>query len=222
MYQLNDMPDQVAPELLEQLMQCETATIGHFHTHGFVEPAIASMLPQVRIAGTAVTVSLPPEDGTLLNHLMRLVRPGDVLIVHRQGDRHRACWGGVMTTVASRLGVAGVVIDGMATDALTIRDKQFPVWSRGVASLTTRFAGIGGALNVPVSIGGVVVNPGDAILADESGVIVMAPEEVTAIASHAIEVQEAEDVLLAKISDGACLPDLTGASQLIEEVNARG
>ena len=222
MYQLNDMPAQVAPERLEQLKQCETATIGHFHTHGFVEPAIASMLPEVRIAGTAVTVSLPPEDGTLLNHLMRLVRPGDVLIVHRQGDRHRACWGGVMTEVASRLGVAGVVIDGMATDALTIRDKQFPVWSRGVASLTTRFAGIGGALNVPVSIGGVVVNPGDAILADESGVIVMAPEEVSAIASHAIEVQEAEEVLLAKIADGACLPDLPGSSKLIEEVNARG
>ncbi|MEO1874865.1 MAG: RraA family protein, partial [Cobetia sp.] len=109
-----------------------------------------------------------------------------------------------------------------ATDALTIRDKQFPVWSRGVASLTTRFAGIGGALNVPVSIGGVIVNPGDAILADESGVIVMAPEEVSAIASHAIEVQEAEEVLLAKIADGACLPDLTGSSKLIEEVNARG
>ncbi|MGO2133776.1 MAG: RraA family protein, partial [Halomonas sp.] len=83
MYQLNDMPAQVAPELLKQLMQCETATIGHFHTHGFVEPAIASMLPKVRIVGTAVTISLPPEDGTLLNHLMRLVRPRDVLIVHR-------------------------------------------------------------------------------------------------------------------------------------------
>lgn len=221
MYQLNDMPAQVAPELLEQLTQCETATIGHFHTHGFVEPAIASMLPEVRIAGTAVTVSLPPEDGTLLNHLMRLVRPGDVLIVHRQGDRHRACWGGVMTEVASRLGVAGVVIDGMATDAVTIRDKQFPVWSRGVASLTTRLAGIGGALNVPVSIGGVTVNPGDAILADESGVLVMASSEVTTLATHAIEVQQKEEELLAKIAEGACLPDLTGSSQLIKKINGR-
>ena len=220
MYQLNPMPQQVAPELLEQLRQCETATIGHFHTHGFVEPAISSMLQEVRIAGTAVTVSLPPEDGTLLNHLMRLVRPGDVLVVNRQGDRHHACWGGVMTEAASRLGVAGVVIDGMATDAVTIRRKQFPVWSRGVASLTTRFAGIGGALNVPVSIGGVVVNPGDAILADESGVLVMAPSEVSALAAHAIEIQQKEEELLAKIADGACLPDLTGSSRLIEEINS--
>jgi len=221
MYQLNAMPQQVAPELLEQLRQCETATIGHFHTRGFVEPAIASMLPEVRIVGTAVTVSLPPEDGTLLNHLMRLVRPGDVLVVHRQGDRQRACWGGVMTQAASRLGVAGVVIDGMATDAVTIRHKQFPVWSRGVSSLTTRFAGIGGALNVPVSIGGVVVNPGDAILADESGVLVMAPGEVSALAAQAIEIQQKEEELLAQIAEGACLPDLTGSSKLIEQVNAR-
>lgn len=220
MYHLNDMPQQVAPELLEQLKQCETATIGHFHTRGFVEPGIASMLPEVRIAGTAVTLSLPPEDGTLLNHLMRLVRPGDVLVVHRQGDRHRACWGGVMTEAAARLGVAGVVIDGMATDAVTIRRKQFPVWSRGVASLTTRFAGIGGTLNEPVSIGGVVVNPGDAILADESGVIVMAPDEVSALAAQAIEIQHKEEELLAQLADGACLPDLTGSSRLIEKVNS--
>ncbi|SHF36608.1 Regulator of RNase E activity RraA [Modicisalibacter ilicicola DSM 19980] len=219
MYHIAPMPAPLDEPLRQQLLGCETATIGHFREVGFIDPAIRSVLAQTRIAGTAVTLSLPHTDGTLLNHAMRLVRPGDVLVIDRQGDERHACWGGVMTQVAKGLGVAGVIIDGVATDAATIREQGFPVWSRGVAALTTKLAGIGGALNVPISVGGLVVQPGDAILADESGVLVLPPEDVAATASHAIHLQHQEEEILARVAAGELLPDISGATALVERIN---
>lgn len=219
MYHIAPMPAPFDEALRQQLLDCEPATIGHFREAGFVDPAIRSVLAETRIAGTAVTLSLPPSDGTLLNHAMRLVRPGDVLIIDRQGDERHACWGGVMTQVAKCLGVAGVIIDGKATDAATIREQDFSVWSRGVAALTTKLAGVGGAMNAPVSIGGVVVQPGDAILADENGVLVLPRNEVATTAAHAIELQAQEETVLARVAAGECLPDISGATALVERIN---
>ncbi len=213
------MPRPVDEKLTNLLFSCETATIGHFRESGFIDPNIRSVLSKTHIVGTAITLSLPPTDGTLLNHAMRLVRPGDVLIIDRQGDKRHACWGGVLTHVAKGLGLAGVVIDGMATDAESIREHSFPVWSRGVSALTTKLAGQGGSMNVPISVGGVVVQPGDAILADESGVLVLSCDEIETIAVHAIELQEEEEKVLSRISQGECLPDISGATSLIERVN---
>ncbi|MGC3873689.1 RraA family protein [Halomonas sp. GXIMD04776] len=219
MYHIAPMPRQIDASLHQRLLECEAATIGHFRETGFIDSAIRSLLSQTRIAGTAVTLSMPPTDGTLLNHVMRLVRPGDVLIIDRQGDTRHACWGGVLTQVAKRLELAGVIIDGMATDAVTIREQSFPVWSRGVAALTTKLAGIGGSLNVPVSIGGVVVHPGDAILADESGVLVLPPEDIAATTTRAIHLQKEEERILERIAAGELLPDISGATTLIERIN---
>lgn len=216
MYHIAPMPTPLDERLRQQLLACEPATIGHFRETGFIDPAIRSVLMETRIVGTAVTLSLPPNDGTLLNHAMRLVRPGDVLIIDRQDDGRHACWGGVMTQVAKGVGVAGVIIDGMATDTATIREQDFPVWSRGVAALTTKLVGLGGTMNVPVSVGGMVVQPGDAILADENGVLVLPPGEVAATAVRAIELQAKEEEVLARVAAGECLPDISGATALIE------
>lgn len=219
MYHIAPMPTAIDAQISQQLHDCETATIGHFRESGFVDPAIHSLLARTRVVGTAVTLSLPPTDGTLLNHAMRLVRPGDVLVIDRQGDDRHACWGGVMTQVAKGLGVAGVIIDGVATDALTIREQEFPVWCRGVSALTTKLAGLGGTMNLPVSVGGLVIHPGDIILADENGVLVVPADEAEAIAAKAISLQEQEDVILQRVARGERLPDISGATELVEKIN---
>lgn len=219
MYHIAPMPAPLDEPIRQQLLGCEAATIGHFRETGFIDPAIRSILPQTRVVGTAVTLSLPPTDGTLLNHAMRLVRPGDVLVIDRQGDERHACWGGVMTQVAKKLGVAGVIIDGLATDAVAIRDHNFPVWSRGIAALTTKLAGLGGVMNIPISIGGLTVQPGDAILADESGVLVISNTEASTISLHALELQTQEETALARVAAGEQLPDISGATALLEKVN---
>jgi len=215
MYTIAEMPEPLDAERHKRLLECETATIGHFRSSGFVDPEIRCQLDEVRIAGVAVTLSLPPGDGTLLNHAMRLLRAGDVLVIDRQGDRRHACWGGVLTDVGKRIGLGGVIIDGTATDRATLREYAFPVWSRGVSAMTTKLANQGGTMNVPISVGGVVVRPGDVVVADENGVVVLPPDDVDAVIDHTLALQEQEERILERLAAGECLPDISGATRLV-------
>lgn len=220
-YNIAPMPPQMDPALRDRLGGCEPATIGHFRRNCFVDPQITCRHANGPVAGTAVTIALPPGDGTLLNHALRLLRPGDFLIVDQGGDRRHACWGAVLTDVACRIGLAGVVIDGLATDVLAIRQAGLPLWSRGLAALTTKLANGGGAMNHPVSVGGVVVNAGDAVLADENGILIMPASEAEAAATHAAEVEAEERRILARLANGEVLPDISGATRLVQGQTGR-
>ncbi len=94
MYHVNDMPPPLPTELIGQLQAVETATVGHWHLFGFMDPGIQPILGGKRVVGNAVTVAIPGADSTLLHHATGLLRPGDVLVVDRLGDRRHACWGG--------------------------------------------------------------------------------------------------------------------------------
>lgn len=216
MFTLNDMPVQLPAEKIKKLKKVETATVGHFRHAGFLDPALRAVLPDVRVVGTAVTLRIPGPDSTLLHHVMGMIRPGDFLIIDRAGDRRHACWGGVITHTAARLGVAGAVIDGMATDIAEIRSHRMPLWCRGPSPITTKLLALGGDLNVPVSCGGVAVAPGDAVLADESGVLILKPQEIDAVADRALDMQAREVTLLKRIDEGERLPEITGATAKIE------
>jgi 4-hydroxy-4-methyl-2-oxoglutarate aldolase len=221
MFLINPLPSQLSPDLIALLRKVETATVGHVLHSGFVDPAIRAVLPDKRVAGTAVTLCIPGPDSTLLHHILGLVRPGDFLVIDRCGDTRHACWGGVVTNAAKKAGVAGAVIDGVATDFSEIRRCDMPVWCRGPSPITTKLLGLEGAFNVPVSVGGQTVSPGDAILADESGVLVLKPGQAEGMAKRAIEMQNREITLLERIEKGEKLPDITGATRMIEQANQR-
>ncbi|QTL02670.1 RraA family protein [Aquabacter sp. L1I39] len=216
MFIVNPMPDQIAPELVAELERCEVATIGHVLHSGFVSPDIRAVLPGKRVAGTAVTLRIPHADSTLLHYLTAYVRPGDVVVIERCGDTRHACWGGVITNAMKMAGVKAGVIDGPATDFSEIVRVDMPMWCRGPSPITTKLLGLEGALNVPVNVGGQTVCPGDAVLCDESGVVVLKPSEAPAIAARAIAMQEAELVLLARLAAGEKLPDISGARAMVE------
>jgi regulator of RNase E activity RraA len=214
-FTIGPMPAPIAPEAIARLVRVETATVGHYRHDGFMDPALRAVIPDRRIAGTAVTVAIPGADSTLLHHAMNLVRPGDVLVVDRCGDRRHACFGGVLALVARLSGLAGVVVDGMVTDLGEIRAQGVPVWARGPSPITTKLLALGGRMNVPVSCGGVAVLPGDAILADESGVLVLRPGEVAATADVALEDQAEEADFNRQLEAGAKLGELSGATAKI-------
>lgn len=216
MYTINPLPAQIPESHLALLRQVETATVGHVLHTGFVDREIRAVLPEVRVAGTAVTVRISGEDSTLLHYILAKVRPGDFLVIDRCGDSRHACWGGLVTNTAKLAGVVGSVIDGPATDISEIRRCQMPVWCRGPSSITTKLLDFGGEFNIPVSVGGQNVCPGDAILADESGVLVIKPDQVEAIARRAIDMQEKELVILERLRKGEKLPDISGATKLVE------
>lgn len=216
MFIVNPMPAQIDPELVAELEKCEVATIGHVLHSGFVDREIRAVLPGKRVAGTAVTLRIPHADSTLLHYLTALVRPGDIVLIDRCGDDRHACWGGVITNAMKMAGVKAGVVDGPATDLSEFHRVDMPMWCRGPSPITTKLLGLEGALNVPVSVGGQTVEPGDAVLCDESGVIVLKPEDAPAVAARAIEMQEAEVRLLARLAAGEKLPDISGARALVD------
>ncbi|MGY6695865.1 MAG: RraA family protein [Roseinatronobacter sp.] len=213
MYTAKPMPAQVPQADLDLLAQAETATIGHFRHLGFMDIALRPVTPGAKLVGTAVTLALPAIDSSMLHHALSEVRPGDVLVIDRLHDRRFACIGGGVALAAVAAGVAGVIVDGPCTDASEIIATGLPVWSRGVSPITTRMTEIGGALNIPVACGGAVVMPGDAILADESGIVVLPPDEVDFTAREAITRQKRGESRQMQIRAGDVrIGDLSGAS----------
>lgn len=214
-YIINDMPRQVDPALVEKAGRAETATIGHRRHMGFADKAIQCVLPGRRIAGTAVTLALPGQDSTLLHHVIEFLRPGDVLVIDRLGDHKHACLGGGVAAAIKASGCLAVIIDGPCTDLPEIEELDLPVWSRGVAPITTRLYDIGGSFNVPVCCGGAVANPGDLILADFSGALVMPTPEAEADIDWALGKQEAEPEGHRRLLAGEKLGERTGASAMV-------
>ena len=221
MFIVNDMPAQISADLVALLERCEVATIGHVLHSGFVDREIRAVLPSKRVAGTAVTLRIPHADSTALHYLTAMVRPGDVVVIDRCGDTKHACWGGVITHAMKSAGVIAGVIDGPATDFSEIVKTQMPMWCRGPSPITTKSLGTEGAINVPVSVGGQTIEPGDAVLCDESGVVVLKAATAESYARRAIEMQEQELVLLERLRKGEKLPDISGATAMVENKRAR-
>jgi len=222
MYTLREMPPPLPAELAELLSRVETATVGHWHLYGFMDPGVQPMLPRKRVVGTAVTVAIPGADSTLLHHATGLLRPGDIVVVDRMGDQRHACWGGGVTIAAKAAGALAGVVDGPCTDLSEIQESDFPVWSRGISPITTRLYNLGGGLNIPVSCGGVPVLPGDVVLADESGVLVLRRDEAEAIAREALRRQANGAEREAAVRAGAKLGELSGASAKIRSAMSAG
>jgi regulator of RNase E activity RraA len=220
MFTLNELPPQVDPALLDLLRQAEPATIGHVRHVGFMEPEIRALLPDRRIAGTAVTARCYGADTTIVHYALGQLRPGDILVLDRAGDnRHAACGGGV-AFAAREAGCLGIIIDGMATDISELREYGVPVWARGLSTVTGKRSFGHGEFCIPVSCGGVAVEPGDAILADENGVLVLKAHEITEAAERAIAMQQAEKKTLARLAAGERMPDINGTNARIREIMA--
>ncbi len=221
MFVLKPMPPQIDAALIAKLAKVETATVGHFRLADFMDVRVQPIQTGARIAGTAVTVRTHGTDSTIISHAVSQLRRGDVLIIDRSGETRHASWGLVTSTAAKVAGAAGVIIDGRACDLGDIRAVGLPLWCIGTSPILTRPLVMAGDFNVPVSCGGVTVNPGDAVLADDSGVLVLAPHEVAAVADHALDIQAKELDILARIRAGTKLNEISGATRLIEAAMAK-
>ncbi|SDI74318.1 Regulator of RNase E activity RraA [Pseudomonas flavescens] len=216
MYIIEALPEAIDPEELSVLLRAEPATIGHFITTGILSPQIRAHFENLRTVGTAVTVKMPGADGGILHYAMGCARPGDFLVVDRCGESVTAAMGGAMAYAAKQAGIAGIVIDGYVTDLGEIRQHGVPVWSWGASAITTRVKGEEGEFCTAVQCGGVVVRPGDAVIADENGIVIVPPAQALALARRAIEFQENEKHTLARLAQGEKFPDVVGSRPLID------
>lgn len=217
MFEVKDYPPVLPQALVTLMLGVETATIGHVLHDGFLDRGIRAMVAGRRVVGCAVTVRIPAMDSVLLHHAVSHARPGDFIVVDRCGDDRHACWGGMVTHAAALGQVAGAAVDGPCTDLSEIQRCNFPIWARGLSPITTKQLGIGGALNVPVVLGGQVVHPGDLVLADDSGVVVLPRERAEAVGRRALAMQQFEVEALEKMRAGTRLSELSGATRRVED-----
>lgn len=211
MFTFNPLPEQISEERRQALLTVQTSTLGHLRDHGFVRGLTPNLRP-IQFSGTAVTVRLPHMDSTALHVAADYLRPGDVLVVEQAGD-DRSSFGGMVAFTAKTRGAVGVILAGATNDYEEVRELGLPVYSAGVSARTTRILGIEGAINVPVTVGGVVIHPGDAIYADGDGIAVLDESEIDEIVPILREKESAEPSKKAQIAAGGKLSEWSGAAK---------
>lgn len=217
-YVVEPMPPQIDEADRRALLELDTATIGHVLDAGFMDPGIRPPRAGAKMAGTAVTVRVTVPDSVMGHYALKFVRPGDILVIDRGQDRLTACWGCATAYAAAAAGLAGVIIDGATSDVADSEAAGLPVWARGTSPVTTKYRGLGGEMNVPVQCGGTAVRPGDAILADDNGIVVIDPSRLREVIDEGRTWMRMEREFLQTLRENPRLvyPDVTGASAIVE------
>lgn len=197
--------ERVSDEVIESYKTTSTGTIGHFLDQGFLDWRIQGVYRPVKLVGRALTVSSPPTDNSLFREALERSAVGDVLVIDRAGDRRHASWGGIFSLAAQLHGLAGVVIDGAATDWAEITEMRFPVFCTNMSGLTTRKQQLGGRLGEPISCGGVRVCTGDVVIGDDDGVLVVPAAEAEQVLIRAKAKDEQEVLVRSLLRSGMSL-----------------
>lgn len=154
-----------------------------------------------RLLGTAFTVKTRPGDNLMVHKAIDLAEPGDVIVVDAGGDLTNAIVGEIMLRLAQQRGITGFVIDGSIRDTEAFRKDTFPIYARGVTHRGPYKDGPG-EINVPVSVGGMVIHPGDIIVGDEDGLAAVPPKWAAEVLVLVQEQLSREVTMLRSIRDG--------------------
>lgn len=202
-FRILPMPARPARELVAALAGMVTPHLSDNMSR--LQGAAAAIRPMhgggAKLAGPAFTVRVPAGDNLMVHKAIDLAAPGDVIVVDAAGVLEQAIIGDIMTSHAARRGVAGFVIDGAIRDAAEITARPFPVYARG-ATHRGPYKNGPGEINVPVSIGGMVVRPGDIVVGDADGVVAVPQADAEAVLAAAREQKKKEDASLAAIAAG--------------------
>jgi len=165
------------------------ATGGHTNLRSDIKP----LADHFKIAGRAVTVRLPEGENGAVLEAIRAASEGDILVIDAKGNTNRAVAGDFVISLAKGIGVQGFVVDGVIRDIAAIRELDFPVFALGTTVAAGNKNG-GGKVNGPIAIGGVTVQPGDYIIGDIDGVIVVPQEDAERIVAAAEVKVEKDEV----------------------------
>lgn len=161
-----------APALLEAFKNLPTSTLSDaMGRHGAIDAAIRPVYDNIHMVGCALTVLCFPGDNVMTHKALTMVAPGDVLVVD-DGDYNTGCFGYKSAMLARARGGVGVIVSGSVRDVAALRQDRFPTFARSISPRAPQ-KNTPGSINVPVHIGGLVVNPGDIIVGDDDGVVVV-------------------------------------------------
>lgn len=212
------MSSRLTPEQIETLTQLGAATLHEAQGQkGALDAGIKPLDPSLKLAGRALTVDCRPGDNLMIHHAVSIAEPGDVLVVDAKGYLEAGPWGDILTFAAQMRGIAGLIIDGAVRDAEAIIRMRFPVFARGL-SIKGTTKNQPGRVNAPIVCGGVPVNPGDIVVGDRDGVVVIAANELDDVVRKARERERKEEAMRRAIQEGATTVDLLGLGPVLKSM----
>ena len=212
---LTDTHSAPSAALIERLARLEVANVCDAQkSFGAPHPRIQAIVPGLRTIGPAHTVKCYPGSIITVHKALMEAKPGEVIVVDGEGDERGALFGELMAMQAKASGIAGIVIDGPVRDRAALLGIGLPVFATGINPRVGSNRRVG-ETQIPIQLGGVVVSPGDYILADDAGVVVVPADQIqtTVEATEAVAAKEA-GIRLA-IANGEQLGDLLGFRTLI-------
>ena len=174
---------------------------------GLMAPYMRPLWRGSRIAGSAVTALCHPGDNWMIHVACDVVKKGDILVVACSSENSDGAFGDLLATSLKALGVKGVILDIGCRDAAEITEMKFPLWSRAISAKGTVKASIG-SVNVPVVCAGVNVKPGDVVVADDDGVVVVDRKQAIEVARLGVEREKKEAASRARLQKGEIGLDL--------------
>ena len=210
------MSGTLSPEQVDVIHRLGAATIYEAQgQRGAMDSGIKPLDPSFFVAGRALTVDAKPADNLILHYAITIAKPGDVLVVDAKGFLEAGPWGDVMTFAAQRAGIAGLVIDGSVRDSSAIVAAGFPVFSRGVCMKGTEKKQPG-RVNVGILCGGVEVKPGDIVVGDRDGIMVISAADLEQSIALAIKREEKEVASRKALAQGKTTVELLGLGPVLK------
>lgn len=198
-----DIPTSIASDSMNR-MNC---------MHASIKPVIEN----VSIVGPAVTVKSMVGDNIMSHYAICEAEPGDLLVIDARGHMDTSVWGFIQTTACKLKGIEAVIIDGTIRDIREIRDSHFPIFCKG-ATPAGPHKGWGGSINEPIQCGGVPVDPGDIIIGDDDGVVVIPQRIAQEVLERSKKRLEMEKEWMQKLNRGLSTVEIFGFDRKIKQL----
>jgi 4-hydroxy-4-methyl-2-oxoglutarate aldolase len=184
---------------------------------GLMRSYLRPIYPEACVAGPAITISSHPGDNLMLHAAVELCKPGDVLVVTTTSESTDGMFGELLAVSSRAHGVVGLIIDAGVRDSAELTAMQFPVWAKAISAQGT-VKSVPGSVNIPVVCAGAIVHPGDILVADADGVVVVEAAEAAQVVSLAAQRVAKENKTRERLRSGELGLDIYGLRAKLQEL----